>query len=139
MLLANHGIDNQYFHSLRIKCPHRFQVFFAEFTFEETTYMKSHIKHNSNESSTEVVTAGKFADCNLRPAIGLIIREDRLAINCEQWDDKETIMPKEIELQTEVGGWNGQFITCPWPYILTRVIKYFKAFQSRTFRNFFQL
>ena len=123
--LANPESDNQFFHSLQIKCPHRFKVFFVEFTFEEITYMKSHIK--STEGLTEIVTSGQVADCNLSPATAMFIRhtgEDQwLSIDCHEWDSKETKMPKEIEMQTEIGGSNGEFMICPWPYILTRVIK----------------
>lgn len=122
---ANHETDHQYFQSLQIKCPYRIKVFFVEFTFEETTYMKDHIKRKSDESWTEVAPAGQFADCTLHwPSIGMIVKNNAVRLNCEQWDNTTTILPKEIELQTEIKGWNGQFRTCPWPYILSRVTKY---------------
>ena len=127
IFLVNQEKDHQYFRSLQITCPHRFKVFFAEFTFEVTTYMKSHIK---SDGLNEVLTlpSGQFADCNLRPATIMLIwndgNEQKIDLDCKEWDGKETKMPKEIELQTEIGGSNGEFVTCPWPYILTRVFKY---------------
>ena len=133
IFLANHETDHQYFQSLQIKCPHRFNVFFAEFTFEVTKYMKSHTKSDGLtplQNPTEVGKSGQFADCNLRPATAMLIwndvNEQNLEIDCEDWNSRETKMPKEIELETYVGGWNGEYVICPWPYILTRVIKCFK-------------
>lgn len=109
-------LENHVFNEIKIACPHRFEIYYLEVSFLETKYLKSHVKENAD--SVIKGDIGSYVDCGSQPSIGVFFSSKNSFIKCGSWDENETLVPKKIELETQVAGDNGNFVMCPWGYVL---------------------